>query len=333
MSKWWWLGLGLLALLLGQWLLDAYREEEKQLRGEWREGLLQRFPEQAEQLRQRYGLRPWGQAAAARQGRALVLIHGLDDPGKVWMNLAPALLQAGFAPWIMHYPDDQPISESAQLLAEQLQWLKAQGVGQLDIVAHSMGGLVSRELLTHPRWRDADLPRVDQLIMLGTPNQGSELARFRGLAEWRDQFAELLSGDFHWLGFIFDGAGEAGIDLLPGSRFLQRLNARPNPPHTRLTVIAAELGKADRQRLMQLARSDEHLAWLEPLASSLGNGLGDGLVTVGSARLPGARFYLLEGSHLSMIRNLLESSPRIPPAVPLVLRLLQEGAQTMTSMP
>ena len=40
------------------------------------------------------------------------------------------------------------------------------------------------------------------------------------------------------LGAIIDGAGEAKVDLLPGSRFLTELNARPQPVGTDMLIIA-----------------------------------------------------------------------------------------------
>jgi hypothetical protein len=188
-------------------------------------------------------------------------------------------------------------------------------------------------MLTEPTLEGGDGPRVSQLIMVGTPNHGSELARFRSLAEWRDQFSDLLEGDFHWLGFIFDGAGEAGIDLLPGSRFLRELNARPGPRSTRLTVIAAELSKYDRERVSGLVEEESALVEAQALLAEVSASVGDGLVSVASARLDGADFHLVEGNHMSMIRNVLESSQRVPPAVPLVVRLLQNPDQTVTSIP
>jgi pimeloyl-ACP methyl ester carboxylesterase len=78
----------------------------------------------------------------------VVLIHGLDDPGQVWQILAPALLKSGFKVWLMHHPNDQPIVESARLFFKELKALKQRGVDRISIVAHSMGGLVSREMLT-----------------------------------------------------------------------------------------------------------------------------------------------------------------------------------------
>lgn len=317
-----------LVILLGVAAWQLVTGGSPRARGEFRDTVRQLFPEQARAAAAGYGLKAFRTPGAGAGRRPVVLVHGLDDPGKVWMNLAPALDDAGYGVWQMRYPDDQPILDSARLLRRELATLRASGIERLDLVAHSMGGLVSRELLTSPELREGEpLPRVGRLIMLGTPNHGSELARLRALAEVRDQFADLLAGEFSWLGWIFDGAGEAGLDLLPGSEFLRRLNARPPPVGVRLTVIAAVLEQVERQRLLErlpVSGLSGPLASGLDLVEDLLAQVGDGLVTVESARLPGAGFHLVEGNHLSMVRNVLESSTRVPPAIPLVLRLLGE---------
>ena len=52
------------------------------------------------------------------------------------------------------------------------------------------------------------------------------------------------------------------------------------------------------------------------------HGLGDGLVTVESTRLEGVPHRTVPGTHLSMIRNITDSSERIPPAVPMIVDFL-----------
>jgi hypothetical protein len=92
-----------------------------------------------------------------------------------------------------------------------------------------MGGLVSREMLTSPEIKynrsvkNSQVSDVAALIMVGTPNHGSQLARLRVFTEMRDQLSRLAKGQASWLGLIIDGAGEAKIDLLPRSRFLTEL--------------------------------------------------------------------------------------------------------------
>ena len=67
-------------------------------------------------------------------------------------------------------------------------------------------------------------------------------------------------------------------------------------------------------------------AWVDELGEnmiSMTHGLGDGLVTVASTRLEGVPHRTVEGTHLSMIRNVTKSSNRIPPAVPLIVQRLK----------
>jgi len=343
----WLILVGLLILLagLGQLFTTLFPQEEKEARQVLRKALEQRFPRQAGQTAESYGLgvydpKPAPAGESPRLERPVVLIHGLDDPGTVWMNLAPALAREGFVVLIMRYPNDQPILDSARLLAQELALWRARGLKRAALVAHSMGGLVAREMLTNPELayagesRTGGMPRVEELIMIGTPNHGSELARLSLVTEIRDQLVNLWQGQGHWLGWILDGAGEARIDLLPGSRFLTALNSRPNQEKVKMLVIAGLLSPWDGDqldRLGNLARTrlpdnmDYLIDDIERYLKSVSNGLGDGLVSLNSARLEGVDLLTVEGTHLSMIRNLDPESGRTPPAVPLVIRRLKES--------
>lgn len=329
-----WILIGILAIVAGQLLLDHFPREERAMREAVRHAVIAHYPDAARAAAARYGLRPYLPEQPPSRYRPVVLIHGLDDPGKVWMNLAPALTEAGFDVRILTYPNDQPITDSALLLHRELAALYLHGVTELDIVAHSMGGLVARDLLSRSHGNPpGERPKVNRLIMVGTPNHGSELARFRVFAELRDQASALVNGNLAWLGWIFDGTGEAGLDLLPGSLFLQTLNARPPIDATELSVIAAVLSQIDQAGFAQALASyrdtipqdaQASIATLPALIDKLLQGIGDGLVTVESTRLPDAQFYLVEGTHLSMIRNVRADSDRIPPAVPIILQILRQ---------
>ncbi|UCG14532.1 MAG: acetyltransferase, partial [Deltaproteobacteria bacterium] len=204
--RWPWV-IGAILLLIGLWQLftNIYREEEKELRRQLRETVREKFPEQTAEFYQTFGLflfEPNREAprGATPDGKSVVLVHGLDDPGAVWQNLALALVKEDFNVWLMQYPNDQPIVESAQLFFEELKELKQLGIHRISIVAHSMGGLVSREMLTSPEIeynRSATnrlVPEVAALIMVGTPNHGSQLARFRVFTEMRDHLVRLKKG-------------------------------------------------------------------------------------------------------------------------------------------
>jgi pimeloyl-ACP methyl ester carboxylesterase len=289
----------------------------------------------------------------------VLLVHGLDDPGFMWRDLIPELQQRGLSVARFEYPNDGPIAESADLLASCLSELSEAGVREVDVVAHSMGGLVVRDVLTRPEHyagngaasNAKELPAIDQLIMLGTPNHGSSLARLRGLAELREHFYRAWQGDRGWLApFNNDGAGEAGMDLLPGSKFLQELNSRAHATHTRYTIIAGECGtevagdlKQAADHARKLAESSSAPQWLRDMLADkpedaalkiVGqtmNELGDGCVTVQSAKLEGINdFQVVPGNHLSIVVNVADTTrdERMPPAIPIILDRLAQVRQT-----
>jgi len=324
-------------VLLLQGIRHFFGEEERQIRSQLRETVLNNYPDASKQLKNMYGLRLF-HASQTTSGQ-IILIHGLDEPGKVWMNLAPELAKEGYSVWIMTYPNDQPVSKSAHLFFDEIESIRMDLKHEISIIGHSMGGLVSREMLTSPeisytnKATSGDLPRVKKLIMVGTPNHGSELARLHMFTEIRDQFVNLFKGNYHWLQGILDGAGEAGIDLIPGSEFLNTLNARPHPDSVDMTVIAgimtpvqkSELKKLDKAIQSELqGNSDPEIQTINKLFHKALSQAGDGAVSLESAKLEGTPLRIVQGTHLSMIRNIMRESDRIPPSLPVIVNLLKD---------
>jgi hypothetical protein len=71
---------------------------------------------------------------------------------------------------------------------------------------------------------------------------------------------------------------------------------------------------------------DDKQKWVDELGQNmiaLTDGLGDGLVTIESTRLAGVPHRTVDGTHLSMIRNITSDSRRIPPAVPIIVERLK----------
>jgi pimeloyl-ACP methyl ester carboxylesterase len=323
----------------------AIRRDEKDLRGKLRLFAGKFMPQEAAEAALRYGMdvhengRIVPLEDAKLGGRVVVLIHGLDDPGRLWAELTPKLVRAGFVPCEITYPNDQPIVKSVDDVATHLAALRQRGVTRLNIVAHSMGGLISRELLTSPEHYNGDArggtkyPHVEKLIMLGTPNAGSQCARLDLAAEMREQAIRAFSGDGLLFGSIFDGAGEARIDLIPKSEFLLRLNNRSMPKHVRMTIVAGrasplKAGQIDTFKKMMAVRFADHADKIDALGAAvadLAEGLGDGVVSLESAKLEGVEdFVMVDGNHVSMIRRYITSNGPVPPAVPVVMDRLEE---------
>jgi len=94
---------GSILLLLGLWqfLSNIYQEEEKELRTQIRKTVKEMFPEKAAEFSQTFGLFLFEEdrefpPEKLLSRKTVVLIHGLDDPGKVWQNLAPVLAKEDY---------------------------------------------------------------------------------------------------------------------------------------------------------------------------------------------------------------------------------------------
>ena len=239
--------------------------------------------------------------------RVVLLVHGLDEPGSIWDQLAPALDGAGHTTLRFEYPNDQAIADSADLLDAALRRLRALGVERVSVVAHSMGGLVTRDALTRSSFlanSPADRAIVDRVIAIGTPHAGSPWAGMRWASELREQaerlFAEAQPEAEDLYRFSFDGSGQAGEDLRPGSAFLTDLNARPGPEGVVFTCLVGQMISVPEGAPADLA--------------NLARTLGDGVVPVTSAQLEGCDDVVrLSANHRAMIRSLPLSGPDAPP--------------------
>jgi hypothetical protein len=190
--------------------------------------------------------------------------------------------------------------------------------------------LTSPELQYEKSINEKLVPEVENFIMVGTPNHGSQMARFRWFSEVRDQLTRWANGETSWQGAILDGAGEAKIDLLPESRFLTELNARRHPDIDMLIIagISSPWQEDDINGMVAEVRKEvpeDQQKLVEDIGTymiDMTHGMGDGLVTVESTRLEGVPHQTVPGTHLSMIRNITSSSERIPPAVPVIVEFL-----------
>ena len=273
--------------------------------------------------------------------RSLVLIHGLDEPGDIWDDLAPALTAAGHAVWEYRYPNDQGIDRSADWLAEL--WPTLPPTPPVVLIGHSMGGLVARDFVS--RWRHpvgsapkVGGPAVAGVILVGTPNGGSEWARLRVWLEVRDHFASPAARPRDLMAGLRDGLGEAKIDLRPDSDFLRALNARPWPGEVPVYIIAGRLANLVGEEVAQLkaaliAAGVEDLApQLDHWDAAAGDALGDGLVSLDSARLPSVPPLVLEASHRGLVRRLFGDSPE-PPAIAPILAVLRQWQDEPATAP
>jgi pimeloyl-ACP methyl ester carboxylesterase len=139
----------------------------------------------------------------ATRGSLHLLERHLTDRGLIVMSYPLGPLNVG------------DIRDSAGLIARKVESIVAQtGIARVDIVGHSMGGLVGLDYLKRLGGRH----RVRRLVLLGTPAQGTWSALF---------------------GLVTAPLGLASLQLLPGSPFLRELSERPLPPGANVVSIGA----------------------------------------------------------------------------------------------
>ena len=141
----------------------------------------------------------------------VILVHGLASTSQMWFDVINEVesvpeLRGRFQFWVFRYPTGNPITFSAARLRRQLDELETlyPGSGDLVLIGHSMGGLVSkmqamdsgRSLWDATMGKRADAlyarfdsqsaikqalvfeanPDVGRLVFISVPHRGSELA-------------------------------------------------------------------------------------------------------------------------------------------------------------
>jgi pimeloyl-ACP methyl ester carboxylesterase len=144
--------------------------------------------------------------------RPIIVLHGYAMNRANFVVLARRLAAAGLGPI---YGFEYWTLGRVAAGARQLGWFveqvcEATGATEVDLVGHSMGGVVARYYVT---FGGGDA-RVRNLVTIGSPHAGTDVSAV--------------------------GIGHARSELLIGSQLVTRLGAAPAPAHARLTTILSE---------------------------------------------------------------------------------------------
>lgn len=130
-------------------------------------------------------------------GTPILLVHGIVDNHSIFAVLERALRRRGFNSLTTFEYGllTSDVRETAERLAEAIEQLCLEtGYEQIHVIGHSLGGLIARYYVQ----RLGGSERVQTLVTLGTPHQGTLLARMgtvlplvRQLAPGSDLLEEL----------------------------------------------------------------------------------------------------------------------------------------------
>ncbi len=169
--------------------------------------------------------------ARQRGPRPVIVIHGFAMNRANFLPLAYRLARAGLGPIVgFEYWTLGRVAAAARQLGwfvEQVQG--ATGSPQVDIIGHSMGGVVGR-YYTQLLGGDG---AIANLITLGSPHLGTDVSEF--------------------------GVGHPTRELLVGSKLIQRLAAAPPPRDTRVLTIFSHsdhLVPANTQSALEIPRAE-----------------------------------------------------------------------------
>ena len=186
--------------------------------------------------------------AVQAASRVLVVIHGIiGDTKGMLEGLRACGIDSQFD-CVLAYDYENlstPIDQTARALKADL---AAVGIApddgkQVTVLAHSMGGLVSRWLTE----KEGGAAFIDHLVMCGTPNAGSP---FGDIGKARKVLLALMAiGANFALPVCASAAGVLSASakltptleqMAPGSEFIAALNGGP-PPTTRYSILAGNI--------------------------------------------------------------------------------------------
>ncbi|MGH8094973.1 MAG: alpha/beta fold hydrolase [Chthoniobacterales bacterium] len=147
----------------------------------------------------------------------VLLVYGIGGTPQDWRYFIEHFDRKHYQLWFFHYPSGMRLPRLARAMATGLELLReGYGFKECDVIAHSMGGLVSRMAIVEDA-NAADRDYIPKFVSISTPWSGHDAAS-AGIRRLKKPVPS-------WL------------DVAPGSQFLARMYAARFPRDTRHLLI------------------------------------------------------------------------------------------------
>jgi hypothetical protein len=188
----------------------------------------------------------------------VMVVAGINSEGKAWDRGPTVALDVDALGYhrdegevrYFSYADDggaytaddthRPIDESAALLAQQLRAMQREQPGrEVDLIAHSQGGVVVDTFLAHYyRAGDQSFPPLGNVVTLSSPHEGAPLATVgRQLRE--SPIGRAALDGLEQASTLPPPSSPAVQDLAEGSPIIREIQAKGVPDHFDVTTIGA----------------------------------------------------------------------------------------------
>lgn len=143
----------------------------------------------------------------------VLFVHGIEGTARDFRSVITALDRKRFQPWVFQYASGLPLDPVSDYLRQALTELQARyGFQEVIIIAHSMGGLITRDLVLDHAAAPARF-RIPLVVTINSPLMGLDSAA-TGV-----EYSPLVI--------------PAWRDLVPASEFVANLHQRDWPAATR----------------------------------------------------------------------------------------------------
>lgn len=136
----------------------------------------------------------------------VLLVHGINNGPTLWTQVIDSFGDEGFQPWVLYYPSGLRLDMISDYLVKTVSQLQDKfGFSEFHVVAHSMGGLVTRSFVKKYVEQNPDnLKKLGLVVTVNSPMAGIASAK-TGV-----NFSPIVVPSWR--------------DLAPGSDFLQTIN-------------------------------------------------------------------------------------------------------------